>query len=428
MNKKICVIGLGYIGLPTSVVFAENDWNVIGVDINRLAVEKLNKGEVHIKEKGLDSVLNNVVKAGKFFASLIPEKADVFIVSVSTPHNEDNTANLENVQNAVKAILSVLEKGNTIILESTVPPRTTRDVVAPILKNAGFNPGEDVYLAYCPERVLPGNILVELVENNRIIGGINKVSAKKAADIYRTFVKGKVIETTAESAEMSKLMENTYRDVNIALANELAKISENLNIDPLEVIRLANEHPRVNIHQPGPGVGGHCIAVDPYFIIEKDQENTNLIRSARTINESMPSFVVKQVKKLVKEPEKIAVFGLAFKGNVDDVRNSPSIEIINLLKTEGYHVHAYDPYVKQEQVICGLSSFDESLRDAKLMIILTDHDEFKSMDWNNICDLMDDPVVLDTKSCISVNHKDVKYIDYSNLHTVKNDLFVQING
>src|SRR5699024_6533271 len=250
MSKKICVIGLGYIGLPTSVTFAEHGWDVTGVDINSLAVDELNKGKVHIKENGLDEVVEKVVNEKRFIARMAPVEADVFIITVPTPHNADSTANLSHVENAVKSLLPVLKKGNTIIVESTIPPRTTRDVVAPILDEAGYKPGEDIYLAHCPERVLPGKILIELVENNRIVGGINSISAEKAADVYRSFVKGKVIETTAESAEMSKLMENTYRDVNIALANELTKISEGLNIDALEVISLANEHPRVNVHQP----------------------------------------------------------------------------------------------------------------------------------------------------------------------------------
>src|SRR5690625_3088401 len=298
MTRKICVIGLGYIGLPSSVVFAENDWEVIGVDTNVSVVNSLSKGIAHIKEDGLDELLLKMVNEKKFVAKTSPVNADVFIIAVPSPMTSDLSADLSYVESAVRSILPVLQNDNTIIVESTIPPRTTRDVVAPIISEAGFKPGEDVYLAHCPERVLPGQILKELYENNRIIGGINAVSTKEAADVYRTFVKGNILETTAESAEMSKLMENTYRDVNIALGNELTKIAEGLNIDALEVIALANEHPRVNIHQPGPGVGGHCLAIDPYFIIEKDIENSKLIRKAREINESMPKFVVKQVEKV----------------------------------------------------------------------------------------------------------------------------------
>lgn len=416
MENKLCVLGLGYIGLPTSAVFANNGWRVTGIDINSSAIKKLNNGQVHIKETGLDELVKKVVENGTFVASMTPVEANVFILAVSTPHNNDGSADLTNVKNAVNSIIPFLQKGNTIILESTVPPRTTRDVVAPILENAGFIAGKDVYLAYCPERVLPGQILTELVENNRIIGGINSQSAKKAAEVYRTLVKGKVIETSAESAEMSKLMENTYRDVNIALANELAKISETLKIDPLEVIKLANEHPRVNVHQPGPGVGGHCIAVDPYFIIEKDQENTKLIQEARNINESMPMFVVNQIKKLVQKPAKVALFGLAFKGNVDDIRNSPSLEIRRLLLEENFNVSTYDPYIKQEQVSFYLSDYNEAIKEADLIVILTDHDEFKYMNWKEIQLAMKNFNVLDTKNCIENPDKQMCYFTFGNLY------------
>src|SRR5699024_9935152 len=286
---------------------------------------------------------------------------DVFIIAVPTPHNSDLTANLTHIKNAMFSILPVLKNGETIIIESTIPPRTTRDVVAPILKDAGFEPGIDVFLAHCPERVLPGKILVELYKNNRIVGGINPISAKKAADVYRTFVKGKVIETSTESAEMSKLMENTYRDVNIALANELTKISENLGIDALDVIELANEHPRVNIHQPGPGVGGHCLAVDPYFIIEKDSTNARLISESRKINESMPQFVIEQVNKVVNKLSKIAIFGLTYKGNIDDVRESPALKIVKNLISKNYNVQVYDPYINQDQVEFQLTSYKGEL-------------------------------------------------------------------
>lgn len=421
MNKNLCVIGLGYIGLPTSAVFAENHWNVTGVDISHKVVEKLNNGKVHIKENGLDQLVEKVVRRGSFIAKKTPVKSDVFIIAVPTPRNANQTVNLSHVEEAVKSILPVLEKGNTIIVESTIPPRTTRDVVAPILIEAGFIPGKEIYLAHCPERVLPGKILEELYENNRIVGGINPKSAKIAADVYRTFVKGKVIETTAESAEMSKLMENTYRDVNIALANELAKISEKLGIDALEVISLANEHPRVNIHQPGPGVGGHCLAVDPYFIIEKDPYNSKLISKSREINESMPKFVVEQVKKVLAPSSKIAIFGIAYKGNIDDIRESPAIKIIGQLLSEGYNVHVFDPYIKQEQVNINLSTFDEALEMAEMMLVLTDHNEFKNMEWDYIASKMKTATVLDTKNCISKPSELIDYYNFGNLYKLSSN-------
>ncbi|AXI10464.1 UDP-N-acetyl-D-mannosamine dehydrogenase [Oceanobacillus zhaokaii] len=416
MSKNLCVVGLGYIGLPTAVVFAENGWKVTGVDVNSLVVDELNKGKVIIEENGLDELVAKVVNENKFVARMSPVESDVFIVAVPTPHNEDQSANLKYVESAVKSILPVLKKGNTIIVESTIPPRTTRDVVAPILDEAGFESGDDVYLAHCPERVLPGRILIELYENNRIVGGINTVSTEKAAEVYRTFVKGKVLETSAESAEMSKLMENTYRDVNIALANELTKISEGLNIDALEVISLANEHPRVNVHQPGPGVGGHCLAVDPYFIIEKDPDNAKLITNARTINESMPEFVVNQVRKAVDKSSKIAVFGLAYKGNIDDIRESPAIKIVKQLMFEGFNTKIYDPYVKQEQVDFALSTYEEALQGADILLILTDHNEFKNLNWKEISNLMRAANVLDTKNCIQNASAEVNHYNFGNLY------------
>ena len=251
MDKRLCVIGLGYIGLPNAAVFAQTGFQVIGADINENVVNQIKNGQTYTEEPGLKELVNDLVDAGRITVTTHPEKADVFVVAVPTPHHEDLSANLDHVVQAINSLVPVIEKGNIIIIESTIPPRTTRDVVAPILTKTGLTVGEDIYLAHCPERVLPGRILEELYGNSRTVGGINEISAKKAADIYREVTKGKVIETIAENAEMSKLMENTYRSVNIALANELAIVSEKLAIDPIEVIAFTNEHPRVNLHQPG---------------------------------------------------------------------------------------------------------------------------------------------------------------------------------
>jgi UDP-N-acetyl-D-mannosaminuronic acid dehydrogenase len=414
--KRMCVVGLGYIGLPTAAMFAKAGWDVLGVDINTIAVEKLNKGEIHIEEVGLGELVKEVVAKGNLKATLSPDFADCFIIAVPTPHNDDLTANLEYVVTATKSILPYLQNGNTIIVESTIPPRTIDDVVAPILKENNWNVEDDVYLSHCPERVLPGRILIELVENTRIVGGINKKSAEKAAEIYRTFVKGDILITSAISAEMSKLMENTYRDVNIALANELAKISEKLEINTLEVIELANKHPRVNLHLPGPGVGGHCLAVDPYFIIEKAPNESVLISNSRRINNSMPNFVVNQVKKLFNNQSKIAVFGLTYKGNIDDVRESPAMDVLEKLKEEGYKLGIYDPHVKQEQVYFHLSTFEEAIKDADCILVLTDHNEFKVMDEEKIVNCMNNPVIFDTRNCVTINKSEIKYYNYGNLY------------
>ncbi|MFD9362089.1 nucleotide sugar dehydrogenase [Priestia megaterium] len=422
MSKNLCVVGLGYIGLPTAAMFAKSKWSVVGVDVNPVAVEKLNQGEIHIEEVGLGDLVKEVVKEGNLRAQLEPTYADCFIIAVPTPHNENHTANLDYVIEATKSILPYLKEGNTIIVESTIPPRTINDIVTPIVEDQGWNVGENLFLAHCPERVLPGRILIELVENTRIVGGINMESGEQAAEIYRSFVKGEILVTSAVSAEMSKLMENTYRDVNIALANELAKVSEKLGVDALEVIQLANHHPRVNLHLPGPGVGGHCLAVDPYFIIEKAPEQAVLISNARAINNSMPSFVINQVQKLLpKKDSKLAVLGLTYKGNIDDVRESPAMDIVKLLRAEGYNISVHDPHVHQHQVDFELSSFENAVMDAECILILTDHHEFKTLDEDTMIKLMKHPTVLDTRNCVQILSNQIKYYNYSNLFEISSE-------
>lgn len=400
---KLCVMGLGYIGLPTSAVFAQAGCHVQGVDINENIVNKINEGKIHIEENGLGEVVSEVVKSGHLKAFTSPQEADVFIIAVPTPIHEDLTANIDYVIDATKSILPVLRKGNVVIVESTIPPRTINDYVAPIIEGAGWDLENDVYLAHCPERVLPGKILDELVNNTRIVGGYTKVAATKAAEVYRTVVKGDIIETEAVTAEMSKLMENTYRDVNIALANELVKISQKLGVNAHHVIQLANKHPRVNIHLPGPGVGGHCLAVDPYFIVEKAKEEAKIIKLARDTNVSMPNFVVNQVKLLLSEIQhpKVAVFGLAYKGNIDDYRESPAVEIYHMLKDiPELEVVVHDPHIEQDNIDIPLQSFEESLKDTDLILVLTDHNEFKQLDFSLLSKTMRHPVVFDTRNCI----------------------------
>lgn len=418
--KKICVVGLGYIGLPTAAVFAKAGYEIVGVDVSERVVNSLNNGEIHIEEVGLPEVVKEVVEAGNLRASVTPEEADVFLIAVPTPIHEDYTADIDYVVAATKSILPYLKKGNIVIVESTIPPRTMDDVVAPIIQEAGFDPQTDVYLAHCPERVLPGRILIELVENTRIVGGTTPIAASKAADVYRAVVKGDVIETEAITAEMSKLMENTFRDVNIALANELAKISQKLGVNAHRVIELANKHPRVNIHHPGPGVGGHCLAVDPYFIIEKAQIESPLIQQARQINNSMPEFVVENVEKLTVQLSnpKIAVFGLTYKGNIDDVRESPALEIYEMLaKNPRFDVHAYDPHVRDDQVKFNLSSFEEATKDAHLVVVLADHNEYKQLKAADLA-AMKTKVVFDTKNCTEIEGDEVKVYKIGDLSTI----------
>ncbi|WP_170008280.1 nucleotide sugar dehydrogenase [Bacillus fonticola] len=419
--KKICVIGLGYIGLPTSAVFARAGFDVVGMDVSQHVVDTLNRGDIHIEEEGLAEVVKEVVANGKLRASTKPEEADVYIISVPTPVHADHTANLDYVVAATNSIVPYVQKGSIVLVESTIPPRTMDDVVAPIITAAGFSL-EDVHLAHIPERVIPGRIMIELIENTRIVGGVTPEAAKKAADVYRTIVQGECIETEALTAEMSKLMENTYRDVNIALANELVKVSGKLGVNAQEVISLANRHPRVNIHQPGPGVGGHCIAVDPYFIIEKATEEAQLMKMARDINNSMPSFVCEQVARLTAEINNptITLFGLTYKGNVDDVRESPSLEIAEMLENTGaYTIRYHDPHVRQEQVAFPLSNFEDSVKDSHLILVLTDHNEFKTMDSEKLQSLMKSTVVFDTKNCVEMNDERVQVVKIGNLSELK---------
>ncbi|WP_082232890.1 nucleotide sugar dehydrogenase [Halobacillus massiliensis] len=418
MKNELCVVGLGYIGLPTAAVFAENNWNVVGIDVNHSVIETLNNGEVHIEEFGLSTLVEDVVAKGKLRGGTKPCEADVYIIAVPTPHNENLTADLSYLVSATKSILSYLKKEDIIIIESTIPPRTIDDVIAPLLHNEGWVIGKDIYLAHCPERVLPGNILNELIYNNRVIGGYDPISAKKAGDVYRSFVKGQVIETEALSAEMAKLMENTFRDVNISLANELAKISEKLNVNALDVIELANLHPRVNLHSPGPGVGGHCLAVDPYFIIEKAPEESELISTARRINNSMPRFISQQVDKFFQEKGHIGVLGITYKGNVDDTRESPAIEIINELISKGYNVKIHDPYVKQENTPFKLSTFNEVIEGAECLLVLSDHYEFTQIDEEKFLKSSLNPIIFDTKNCMKVKDQNIKYFNFNNLYTI----------
>lgn len=373
---KINVIGLGYIGLPTAATFAQAGVDVLGVDITPSVVDTINQGKIHIEEPGLAEVIADVVSNGKFKASLTPEPADVHIIAVPTPNKNDEylSCELKHVISAVNMIIPVLQKGDKIIVESTIAPRSTEDFVLPLIKEAGFTVGEDIYLAHCPERVLPGKILYEMIHNNRIVGGITDACTEQVAEVYAQVVKGEIVKTAAKTAEMSKLMENTFRDVNIALANELAKVCTALDINVLDVIDMANKHPRVNIHTPGPGVGGHCLAVDPYFIYAKAPELANIIKLSRDTNCSMPSYVVESVDKLTKgdKTKTISVMGVTYKPDVDDRRESPSMVIIDLLEAAGYKVVICDPHVEDDAYL----TIEEAVSQGDLILNLVGHQEF----------------------------------------------------
>lgn len=422
MKTDLCVVGMGYIGLPTSAIFAKNGLNVVGVDINEKAVNLINEGKIHIEEPGLPDLVKKVVENGKLRASLTPVPADAYIIAVPTPIHEDYSADINYVISACKNIAPIVKNGDVIIVESTIPPRTMNDVVQPIFEEFGFNVEEDLYIAHCPERVLPGRILIELIENTRIVGGLNALAAKKAAEFYKQVVNGEVIETDALTAEMAKLMENTFRDVNIALANELVKISDKLGVNAYDVIQFANKHPRVNIHMPGPGVGGHCLAVDPYFIVEKTPEESKLIQTARNINNSMPGFVVEKIKGLVKNTAnpKIAVLGITYKGNVDDIRESPAIEVLHhLMENKSFDIAVHDPHVQQENTTIQLHSLEDALKDADLAVVLTDHGEFKNLLTQDELANMRSKVFFDTKKVlIPVENAEVELYNFNNVFEI----------
>lgn len=410
MNElQICVIGLGYIGLPTASLLATKGFSVLGVDVNESAVKMINSGKVHIYEPDLDILVKAAVQSGRLKSSTKPEKSDIFIIAVPTPFKENHKPDLQYVEAAAKSISPILNPGNLIILESTSPVGTTEKVAEWILTErddlmVSEEKGKQqqrIYVSHCPERVLPGHILKELVDNDRIIGGIDRQSTMKTVEFYRTFVKGKILETNSRTAEMAKLTENSFRDVNIAFANELSVICDQLQINVWELIQLANHHPRVNILQPGPGVGGHCIAVDPWFIIDAVPEHTRLIHAARAVNDDKPKFVIEKIKEKaerLKNPV-ISILGLSFKANIDDLRESPALHIVQEL---GRHnvgkLNIVEPHIrslpdKLRNDNTSLIDLDSAVQASDIVVLLVDHDEFKSLDKS----VLKEKVVIDTR-------------------------------
>lgn len=393
--KTISVVGLGYIGLPAAAVIASRGLQVIGLDVSEHAVKTINEGNVHIVEPDLDIVVRSVVNSGNLKATLTAEKADAFMVAVPTPFKDDYKADLSYIESAAKTIAPVLEKGNLVILESTSPVGATEEMakwLAEARPDLSFpqqnasNP--DINIAHCPERVLPGHVLRELVENDRVIGGMSPACSERAVALYKTFVKGECLITNARTAEMAKLTENSFRDVNIAFANELSLICDKLDINVWELIKLANRHPRVNILNPGPGVGGHCIAVDPWFIVSSAPEEAKLIKQARLVNDAKPEYVFNQIIKEADEFKRpvVACFGLAFKADIDDLRESPALDIaVKLAKQEGLEVLVVEPNIDAlpnvfEGTNAKLVSVEQAFEEAKVMAILVDHSEFKNVD------------------------------------------------
>lgn len=383
-NKKICVIGLGYIGLPTAALLANRGYDVHGVDVVQSTVDTINQGKIHIVEPELDTFVKSAVNSGKLKASLKPNFADVFIIAVPTPFHDGYVPNVDYVISATKSIAPYVQEENIVILESTSPVGTT-ELVEKTLKEENIDTSK-IYIAHCPERVLPGKIMKELVENDRIVGGLTPEATAKTVEFYKTFVSGEVLSTDARTAEMAKLTENSFRDTNIAFANELSMLCDKFNINVWELISLSNRHPRVNILQPGAGVGGHCIAVDPWFIVHAGGETAKMIRTAREVNTYKTEWVIEKIKNAALTFEtqngrkaKIACMGLAFKPDIDDLRESPALHITRRLKSDGLEILAVEPNIESHKEF-EIINYKDAIKQADIVTFLVAHKEFKNLD------------------------------------------------
>ncbi len=396
MFEKIVVIGIGYVGLPLALLLARSGFEVVGFDTNETIINAIKKGVLPLTEKDIGSIFAEPQVKKNFRAQMEPCDADVFIISVGTPLDPKKLiADLSQVISGVESIIPFLRQGNLVIIESTVPPLTCREIIGPMIEKSGLKIGEEIFLAHCPERILPGDVLKKIVHNDRIIGGPDEKSAYMAKEIYSTFVAGNIYITDDVSAEMVKLMENTYRDVNIALANEFAAVAENLGMDIIQVIKLANNHPRVKILKPGIGAGGHCIPVDPWFIHQIDPFNSRLIYESRTINEGIPPKIAAKIRHSVKgvtDPRIVAI-GVTYKPDAYDTRNSPALRIIEMLREDGYRVEAYDPMAEDYEY----RPIKELAKDADCLVVLVEHRIVKeelAKDEMNIKQNMRHPIVI----------------------------------
>jgi UDP-N-acetyl-D-mannosaminuronic acid dehydrogenase len=376
MAKKIIVMGTGYVGLPLAIMLARSGYEVTGVDIEANIVNAINKGVLHLAEEDARQIFKEPQVRKNLHAQKTPCEADVFIISVPTPLDEKKRiADLSHVTGSIESILPFLRSGNLVIVESTVPPLTCREIIAPLIEKTGLKVGEDILLCHCPERILPGEVFEEVVNNDRVIGGLSGKAAQMAREIYASFVKGNLYLTDDVTAELVKLIENTYRDVNIALANEFAAVAEGLEVDIMQAIELANKHPRVDILKPGIGAGGHCIPVDPWFIKEINPVNSRLIHTARLINDEVPYKIAARIRQTlnnIKNPRIVAV-GVTYKPDTYDIRNSPALKIVNLLREDGYQVEAYDPLAEGYPY----TSIEEVAKGADCLVVLVEHQIIK---------------------------------------------------
>jgi UDP-N-acetyl-D-mannosaminuronic acid dehydrogenase len=395
--ETICFIGLGYVGLPTAAMLAASGCHVLGVDIDDRVINTLSRGEIHIEEAGLQEMVAGVIKSGHLRVSKTPEVCDAYVIAVPTPILADKRADMSCVRAATESILPYLRKGALVILESTSPPGTTQEILCPLLEKSGLKPGEDLFVAYCPERILPGNVLRELVNNDRIIGGLNQQSTELAKSVYQRFVKSELHATSAITAELVKLFENTSRDINIALANEFAQIAEAAGSNGHEAIRLANQHPRVNILEAGPGVGGHCIPVDPWFLVERYPALAKLTLAARQINDGMVDYLIAKLSALgIQKGHKVAILGAAYKPDIDDARESPSERLAEALLHAGVQVTVHDPLVKRFHF--PLLPIEEALSGADAVILAVHHSQYKTLTPEFFKRSMKRPLVLDARN------------------------------
>jgi UDP-N-acetyl-D-mannosaminuronic acid dehydrogenase len=401
--QSICVLGMGYIGLPTALLFANSGNHVIGVDINKQTVESLSKGKMPFEENGFQNLLDDVIERKTFRVENQVEGADVFLIAVPTPlDSETRLCDLSYVILACKMVVPHLRKGNLVIIESTIPPGTTKKQAQSILETSNLKASADFHLVHCPERAMPGNTLYEMVHNDRIIGGIDAKSNEFARSLYSCFSQGRFHLTDSTTAEMVKLMENTYRDTNIALANEFALIAEEYGIDIWEAINIANMHPRVNILNPGPGVGGHCIAIDPWFLTE-DTNKGRLISLSRQINDSMPNYVLRLARKMLKgiRNPTITILGVSYKADTADTRSTPAKKFIKLAENEGYEIRIHDPYATNfDHPILDLT---EAVKNSDCIILLTDHKGFKNIQPEDVFESMSHHNIIDTRNFINAD-------------------------
>lgn len=399
--KKVNVIGLGYIGLPTALMMAAHGVEVVGTDYNKELVETLRNGQTTFEEKGLDELFANALKENITFTTEYT-KNDMYIVSVPTPYEKDNKKiDPKYVVSAVKSVLEVCKKGTILIVESTVSPGTMDKFVRPIIEAAGLKIGEDIHLVHAPERIIPGNMIYELENNARTIGADSREVGEEVKELYATFCKGEIVVTDIKTAEMTKVVENTFRDINIAYANELARICRADNMDVYEIIRIANKHPRVNILQPGPGVGGHCISVDPWFLVGDYPQIVNIIKSAREVNDGQPKYVLDRLYSIMKENgiedlSKVGIYGLTYKDNVDDTRESPTLQMLEYMGDKASKIKVFDPYITKDIVENQYHDFNEFLKETEIVVIFNAHDQIKENQ-----EKLSNKIVFDTKNIIN---------------------------